>query len=150
LQEFKEEKREGSVISTQTVDSLSVDEKQVWRTIRKELEGISITVAAFDANEALILEWFTNAVTNGAFEVQVAEPGDDLLEGRRSESRSGRAAASGNTQRPPPFPSNSKSTLFRSAPVPRMNNPQSIYRRVNTAPRLEELRKLMQEGSIDY
>jgi hypothetical protein len=69
-QEFRDGKRQGSVLSNQTLDSLCNDEKEVWRTIRKELEDIGITVAAFEANKAFIFEWFTNAVANGAFEEQ--------------------------------------------------------------------------------
>jgi hypothetical protein len=68
LQEFREGKREGSVISTQTTDTLCMNDKQIWRTIRKELKGIGITVAAFDANKDFIFEWFTTAIANGAFE----------------------------------------------------------------------------------
>jgi hypothetical protein len=56
------------VISTQTADSLCTNDKQVWHTIRKELEDIGITVAAFDANKAFIFEWFMNAISSGAFE----------------------------------------------------------------------------------
>jgi len=67
-QECREGKREASIISTQTSDTLSMNDKQLWRTIRKELEDIGITVAAFDANKYFIFEWFTNAIANGAFE----------------------------------------------------------------------------------
>jgi hypothetical protein len=68
LREFREGKREGSVISNQTTDSLRVDEEQIWHTIRKELEDIGITIAAFDANKDFIFDWFTKAVESGAFE----------------------------------------------------------------------------------
>jgi hypothetical protein len=61
-------------MSHQTPDSLCNDEKEIWRTIQKELEEIGITVRAFEANKAFILEWFTNAVAEGAFEEQ---PTDD-------------------------------------------------------------------------
>lgn len=65
--------RERSVVSTQTVDSLSDDERQAWRAIRKELEDIGISAAAFDANKNFILDWFTKAKLAGAFEEQRAE-----------------------------------------------------------------------------
>jgi hypothetical protein len=83
LQEFEEGKREGSVISTQTINTLSMNDKQLWRTIRKELEDIGITVAAFDANKDFIFKWFMNAIANGAFEERsfddppAAEPCED-------------------------------------------------------------------------
>ena len=67
-QECRDGKREGSVISAQTSDPLStMNDKQLWCTIRKELEDIGITVAVFDANKDFIFEWFANAIANGAF-----------------------------------------------------------------------------------
>jgi hypothetical protein len=56
-------------MSVATVESLSLDEKQ-WRAIRKELEDIGISVAAFDANKAFIMEWFQHALDSGAFDEQ--------------------------------------------------------------------------------
>lgn len=67
IRESNEGKREGSVISTQTVDSLSPDEREVWRNIRKELEGAGITVAAFETNKDFILSWLREAIATGAF-----------------------------------------------------------------------------------
>jgi hypothetical protein len=90
LQEFRDGKRQGSVISTQTADTLSMDEKEVWRTIRKELEDIGITVTAFDANKHFIFDWFAKALESGAFEEQsfddasVAEQYDEPLNGNCS------------------------------------------------------------------
>ena len=73
MQEFKDGKHELSVITTQTIESLSTDEKQTWRTIRKELEEIGISLAAFEANKAFILEWFKDGIKTGAFEEQALE-----------------------------------------------------------------------------
>jgi hypothetical protein len=73
MQEFKDGKHEPSVITTQTMESMSIDEKQMWRTIRKELEEIGISVAGFDANKDFILNWFRDAVSTGAFEEQSFE-----------------------------------------------------------------------------
>ncbi|MCJ1288205.1 hypothetical protein MMC26_007560 [Xylographa opegraphella] len=70
LKEFKEGKHDGSVVTNQTVESLTADEKQTWRLIRKELEGIGITIAAFYANKAFILQWFQAAMQAGAFDEQ--------------------------------------------------------------------------------
>jgi hypothetical protein len=50
------------------LDSLTTEDKQIWRAIRKELEEIGVTVAAFDANKEFILAWFREAVAGGAFE----------------------------------------------------------------------------------
>ncbi|KAH0537212.1 hypothetical protein FGG08_005991, partial [Glutinoglossum americanum] len=73
LQEFQNGKHEGSVVTTQTAESLSTDEKQTWRIIRKELEDIGITVAAFDANRDFIMNWFIAAIANGDFEEQTLD-----------------------------------------------------------------------------
>jgi hypothetical protein len=91
LREIREGKREASVISAQTTDSLCTNDKQVWPTIRKELEDIGITDAAFDANKDFISEWFLNAIRSGASEEQswgnspTAEPwensSDEILRG---------------------------------------------------------------------
>lgn len=70
IKEFRQGKREGSVLSLQTVDSLTTDERAVWRSIRKELEGIGITTAAFEANHDFIFDWFVHAAEIGAFEEQ--------------------------------------------------------------------------------
>jgi hypothetical protein len=84
LQEFKEGNlREGSVISTQTINTLSMNDKQLWHTIQKELEDIGIMVAAFDANKDFIFKWSTNVIPNGAFKERsfndppTAEPCED-------------------------------------------------------------------------
>ena len=76
IKEYRQGRRESSIISLQTVDSLSADDKALWRTIRKELEEIGISVAAFDANREFIFDWFIRAVETGAFEEQ-GEPGMD-------------------------------------------------------------------------
>jgi hypothetical protein len=73
MQEFKDGKHEPSVMTTQTIESLSTDEKEKWRNIRKELENIGISVSAFDANKFFILEWFKVARSTGAFEEQTLE-----------------------------------------------------------------------------
>jgi hypothetical protein len=66
-------KHEGSIVMTQTVESLSIDEKQIWRNIRRELGDIGITVAAFEANREFIMNWFKSNVATGAFEEQTFE-----------------------------------------------------------------------------
>ena len=86
IDEFRQGKKEGSVISLQTVDSLSADDRAVWRTIRKELEEIGISVAAFDANRDFIFDWFVRAVETGAFEEQGEQSVDEENDEESSES----------------------------------------------------------------
>lgn len=47
-----------------------MDDQNTWRLIRKELEEIGITVAAFEANKDYIIDWFAEAVAGGAFTEQ--------------------------------------------------------------------------------
>ena len=95
ISDFQQGKRASSVVSLQTVDSLDPDDKEAWRTIRKELEDIGISVAAFDANKDFIFEWFSNAVDTGAFQEQaVSSPSGsvhalDVLSSTSSLSSSG-------------------------------------------------------------
>ena len=70
VEEFRQGKKEGSIVSLQTADSLSADDRAVWRTIRKRLEEIGISVAAFDANHKFIFDWLVRAVETRAFEEQ--------------------------------------------------------------------------------
>lgn len=73
LQEFREGKHEDSIISSQTIDSLSTNERRAWRAIRKELEDIGISIEAFDANKDCIVNWLKTTISTGAFEDQIAE-----------------------------------------------------------------------------
>src|SRR5436309_6403999 len=71
-------KREGSISTIQTAESLSTGEKKIWRTIRKELGNIGLTGAAFDANKEVIMDLFkgaiaTGAITTGTLEEQAPE-----------------------------------------------------------------------------
>ncbi|KAG8526459.1 uncharacterized protein KY384_000052 [Bacidia gigantensis] len=68
LDEFRNGKREGSIVSNHTVDSLTADDQAVWREIRKNLEDIGVSVAAFNANRDFILNWFVSKVESGEFE----------------------------------------------------------------------------------
>ncbi|KAH8648138.1 hypothetical protein BGZ60DRAFT_437694 [Tricladium varicosporioides] len=77
LKEIRHGHHEGSVISTQTVDSISVNEKEVWRAIRKELEDIGITTEAFDANKSFIMQWFQKALERGDFQEQNSDGESD-------------------------------------------------------------------------
>ncbi|MCJ1469020.1 hypothetical protein MMC07_007652 [Pseudocyphellaria aurata] len=72
-QKYQDGKHEGSMVSTQTVETLSADEQQAWRAIRKELENIGISVEAFEAKKDFILNWLRIAISTGAFEEQTSE-----------------------------------------------------------------------------
>lgn len=77
IKEFREGKHEGSILSGQTIESVSPDEKQLWITFRNELEDIGISVAAFDANRDFIIKWFAEAANNGSFEESLPDRGSN-------------------------------------------------------------------------
>ena len=92
IEEFHQGRRERSIISLQSVDSLSADDRTLWRSIRKELEDIGIDLAAFEANRTFILGWLARAVETGAFEEQRAHDavrpnGDNNEQESRSNER---------------------------------------------------------------
>ncbi|KAI4231204.1 MAG: hypothetical protein LQ349_005756 [Xanthoria aureola] len=76
LREIQSGKREGSIVSVQTVDSLSMEDRAAWRAIRKDLESVGITAEAYDANRAFIRDWLIRALDTGALDEQ-AVPADE-------------------------------------------------------------------------
>ena len=50
------------------MESLSKEDRSIWRAIRKDLEDIGISVGAFEANRDFILRWLSHAIETGAFE----------------------------------------------------------------------------------
>ena len=77
INDIQQGRRAPSVVSIQTVDSLDPDDKEAWRTIRKELEDIGISVAAFEANKDFIFEKIYSAVNAEEFEEQaVSDTGE--------------------------------------------------------------------------
>ena len=68
VEEFQQGRRESTIASVQTVDSQSTEDRLTWRAIRKDLEDIGISVAAFEANRDFILGWLSHASETGAFE----------------------------------------------------------------------------------
>lgn len=87
IEEFRQGKKETSIISLQTVDSLSANDRAVWRSIRKELEEIGISLAAFEANRDFIFDWFVRAFETGAFEEERRHGLDDESSGSDEQQR---------------------------------------------------------------
>ncbi|KAG8529028.1 uncharacterized protein KY384_006718 [Bacidia gigantensis] len=75
--------REGSIMSTQTVDSLTPAERLAWREIRKDLEGAGISLAAFEANRDFIVNWIADAVETDdkaiGVNLQAESPSNEFL-----------------------------------------------------------------------
>ena len=80
INDIQQGNRAPSVISLQTADELNPDDEETWRTIRKELEDIGISVAAFDANKDFIFQWISDALNTGAFQekTESSRPGSVL------------------------------------------------------------------------
>ncbi|KAL8915883.1 MAG: hypothetical protein Q9172_006585 [Xanthocarpia lactea] len=71
LREVQLGKRPGSIVSLQTVDSLSRGDRAAWRVIRKDLESIGITAAAYETNRDFIRFWLTRSLTTRALDEHV-------------------------------------------------------------------------------
>lgn len=68
------------VTTTKTADSLSVEQKETWREIRKELEEVGITVEDFNRNKGFIIGWIKQAFQTGDFEERpLAQCGDSNI-----------------------------------------------------------------------
>ena len=109
LQGVQEGKHKSSIISNQTLDSLSTGDGKAWRALRKELEDIGISIAAFDANKHFIVSWFRTAITTGAFAKQTPRNTSNLL--ADDPTRSSQDTLSPGFKASPGF--DSKSQTFR-------------------------------------
>lgn len=65
LNDCQRGRREGSIASTHSVDSILKKDKAAWRTMFKELENVGITADAVKANHDFIVAWFIGASENG-------------------------------------------------------------------------------------
>jgi hypothetical protein len=62
LDELQAGKRDGSVVSVQITGSLSADDKEAWRQLRKELESVGITPALFTQHHIFIVDTLCKAI----------------------------------------------------------------------------------------
>lgn len=65
INEVRTGKRERSVVTNHTTGSLSADEKEAWRQLRKELESVGVTPALFEQHRDLVIEKLLNAIEEG-------------------------------------------------------------------------------------
>lgn len=68
IKEVQESKLGGSQLSVNSLHSLNHDERKRWRTIRKQLEAVGVTIAAFEENWAFIIDDIKSAIASGALE----------------------------------------------------------------------------------
>lgn len=74
--EIRAGKRQGSVVSIQTLESLSTDEKSLWRELRHEMEDVGISTAVIMDRKEFIIEWLKTAIAEGGLD-EVGELSDD-------------------------------------------------------------------------
>ena len=68
MAEIRSGKREGSVISTQTLDTTAQDGRETWEALRRELEDIGISPGVINEKRQFIVTWFQEAVAMGKLE----------------------------------------------------------------------------------
>jgi hypothetical protein len=61
--ELADREDNNSVLSTQSLESLSLADRQSWDLLRKELQQAGITVDVFEANKEYIFEWLVDKVS---------------------------------------------------------------------------------------
>jgi hypothetical protein len=86
INEVQTGKREGSVVTNHTTDSLSADEKEAWRQLRKELESVGITPALFNQHRELIIERLLKAINDGDLAEDIGEELSDTTSGTTRDS----------------------------------------------------------------
>ncbi|KAI9666476.1 MAG: hypothetical protein M1821_004412 [Bathelium mastoideum] len=73
-----------SIVTNRTTGSLSADDKEAWRQLRKELESVGITPALFSQHRELIIERLLKAIEDGDLvecsEEDLPEDTGDLVE----------------------------------------------------------------------
>jgi hypothetical protein len=68
IDEIRKGKREGSVVSTQTADSLSLDDRETWRQLRRELQDVGVSTAAINEHQEHIVSWLKEAIADGSLD----------------------------------------------------------------------------------
>lgn len=94
IQEYRSGRKENSIVSRLTVDSLDADQRAQWRTIRKELEDHGITLEMFNANKDFILSWISKAISEHSLQEDVAPSSQGEMEAWSIDTSSGGALRS--------------------------------------------------------
>src|SRR5205823_3653996 len=85
IDEVRTGKREESVVTNHTTGSLSADEKEAWRRLRKELESVGISPALFNQHRELIIERLLKAIGDGDLADDTGEDLSDTASGLAEE-----------------------------------------------------------------
>ena len=71
--EIRAGKRDGSVISSHTVGSLSKHDQETWRQLREELQDMGIPLSALNEHRHFITNWLKKAIEDHVLEEQAPE-----------------------------------------------------------------------------
>jgi len=77
IAEVRAGKREGSVVSTISLDTASQSDRETWEALRKELEDIGISPSMITEKRQFIVAWFQEAVAAGKLEEESRSDEDD-------------------------------------------------------------------------
>ncbi|KAI9773786.1 MAG: guanine nucleotide-binding protein subunit alpha [Geoglossum simile] len=78
-------KRNSSVISSRTIESLSKSDYEAWRQLRKELQDMGISVAVLNEHRLFITDWLKKAIDNRVLE---EKPPKELVNGTLEDAPS--------------------------------------------------------------
>lgn len=68
MEDIREGKREGSIISTKNGPELDVDDQEAWTQLRRELEDVGLSPAVLHENIGFIKNWFKEALAQSWLE----------------------------------------------------------------------------------
>ena len=85
IAEVRSCKREGSVISLETMDSITRNDQEAWGAFRKELEDVGISASIIAEKRMFLIAWFQEAVATGKLEEDVLEKEGRDENGNRSD-----------------------------------------------------------------
>ena len=68
IEEVRSGKRDGSIISVASVDSIVQNDHATWESLKRELEDVGISTAVINEQRQFIIAWFQEAVARGQLE----------------------------------------------------------------------------------
>ena len=79
ISEVRAGKREGSIVSAASLDSVARNDRQTWKILRRELEDVGVSAATIKENQEFIVAWFQKAVAAG--DLADSTPSDTTTKG---------------------------------------------------------------------
>ena len=79
ITEVRAGRREGSIVSVQTIDTVARNNQETWDVLRRELEDIGISPGVISEKRQFIIAWFQEAVAAGKLEEDTPSNDDESL-----------------------------------------------------------------------